>query len=200
MADYITADEFKERVGIGSAKDDVRIAEHVSAASLMVDQFCGRRFDADTVATARVFHAYDAYSTLIDDALEITQVATDDADNAGYSTVWAAADYQTYPLNGVGINRQGGWPITEIVAVENRVFPVHRRPAVEVTAKWGWAATPQDVVEATYLIAHKLYYERDVPSGIVPGSQEFGGAALREIRSAYKLLGPYKRTVPVIGG
>lgn len=200
MADYITAAEFKDRIGISHATDDVRIGEHVTAASRMVDTICGRRFDADSVATSRVFHPADAYLVFIDDALEVTAVATDNADDANYSTTWTSSEYQTYPLNGVGINRQGGWPVTELVAIESKTFPIHRRPAVQVTAKWGWAAVPQEVIEATFLFAHKLYYERDVPSGIVPGSAEFGGAALREIRSAHRLLSPYCRNTPVIGG
>ena len=200
MADYITAAEFKTRVNITHSAEDTRIAEHVTAASRMVDTYCGRRFDADGVATARVFHPDDAYCCVIDDALEITAVATDTADDGSYGTTWASTDYEEYPLNGIGINRQGGWPTTEIVAIESRTFPQHRRAAVKVTAKWGWAAVPGDVKEATYLLAHRLYYERDVPSGVVPGSAEYGGTGMRDARSAWRLLDPYRRTAPEIGG
>jgi hypothetical protein len=196
MADYITATEFKTRIGATTNTSDLRIAEHIAAASREIDSMCGRRFNADAAATARIYHPIDSHRVIIDDALEITAVATDTADDGSYSTSWASTDYATYPLNGVGPNRQSGWPTTQLVAIENRTFPLHRRASVQVTAKWGWTAVPDDVKEACYLIAHRLYYERDVPSGVLPGSAEFGGTGLRELRSVDKLLKPYKRYEP----
>ncbi len=196
MADYITTAEFKTRIGMTGSGQDTRIAEHVSAASREIDSICGRRFDADGSATARVFHPLNNYDVIIDDALEITAVATDTGDDGSYGTTWTSSDYQPYPLNGVGPNRQSGWPYTRLCAIENLTFPIHRRPSVQVTAKWGWTAVPDDVKEAAYLIAHRLFYERDVPSGIVAGSIEFGGTGLREQRSVMKLLKPYMRYEP----
>lgn len=196
MADYITVDEFKTRIAMTGTAQDLRIAEHITAASREIDSMCGRRFDADVSATARVYHPVNQHEVVIDDALEITAVKTDTDDDGTYGTTWSSTDYQTYPLNGVGPNRQSGWPSTLLTAIENRTFPRHRRPAVQVTAKWGWAAVPGDVKEAAYLIAHRLFYERDVPSGIVSGSLEFGGTGLREQRSVQKLLKPYMRYEP----
>ena len=50
----------------------------------------------------------------------------------------------------------------------------NRRRAVRVTAKWGWPAVPADVIEATYLFAHRLSYEVGVPGGIERAGPEFG--------------------------
>lgn len=196
MADYITSNEFKARFGITTSSYDTMISEQITAASRQIDSMCGRRFDADGSATARVFHPVTSTEVIIDDALEITAVATDTSDDGTYATTWAAGDYQTYPLNGVGPTRQSGWPATRIVAVENRTFPSSRRASVQVTAKWGWTAVPDDVKEACYLLAHRLFYEKDVPSGVVPGSLEFGGTGMRELRSVVKLLKPYMRYEP----
>jgi hypothetical protein len=70
---------------------------------------------------------------------------------------------------------------------------------LKVSATFGWAAIPTDVVEATYLLAHRLYFEVDVPSGNVPGSAEFGGAPLRRPWTAQQLLKPYVRADRMLG-
>ena len=197
MADYITATELKTRHNITVATNDTTLAEVVSEASLMVDGICGRRFDADESASARVFYPTDGFCVTIDDALEITGVATDNADDGSYGTAWSASDYQTLPLNGVGLNRQSGWPTTKLVAVSTRSFPNHRRPSVEVTAKWGWAAVPADIKSATYFLAYRLFEERQAPFGTV-GNADFGALPIRDQRTVMKLLAPYKRMEPAV--
>jgi hypothetical protein len=78
-------------------------------------------------------------------------------------------------------------------------FPQLRRPSVKVTAYWGWAATPDDVVEAVYLMANRLFYENDVPSGVVPGGLDFPGAPLQRMHTAERLLRPYIRASTAVG-
>jgi hypothetical protein len=80
MADYITPANFKTRHGITVTTDDARIAAHITAASLEVDQICGRQFTADTVATERYFRPLNNGVVWIDDAHTITAVASDEAD------------------------------------------------------------------------------------------------------------------------
>lgn len=195
MTDYITASNFKTRFGITVATDDARIAAHISAASRQVDSMCARHF-ATATETTRYFWPDGRHLARIDDCYDITAVAIDTADDGTYATtLTAGADYTVAPYNGVGPNGQTGWPTYQLEATGYTYwFYTHtRRPSIAVTAKFGWAAVPDDVTEATYMLAHRLYFERDVPSGNVPGSAEFGGAPLRRMWTVDQLLNPYKR-------
>lgn len=202
MSDYITSSNFKTRHGITVTTHDARISAHITAASLEVDSICGRQFGAGASAT-RYFRPYSCDGVRVDDCHTITAVALDLDNSGNYATTLTTADYQTYPLNGIGPNGQSGWPITEIRLIKyNYSLPTwQERPAVKVTATFGWAATPTDVVEATYLLAHRLFYEVAVPSGVTPPNLDIGlpGSPLQRPWTVERLLQPYIRTEKKIG-
>jgi hypothetical protein len=59
-----------------------------------------------------------------------------------------------------------GWPIEGLVqptGIWNRL-PGFR---VRVTAKWGWAAVPDDIQQACLILARRLYNRKDSPSGVM---------------------------------
>jgi hypothetical protein len=201
VTDYITSANFKTRFGISVSTDDARIAAHVTAASLEVDSICGRQFGTGSAGTVRYFTAESWTRVRVDDASAITAVATDVDGTGSYGQSWTVTtDYLTEPFNGVGPNGQTGWPFTSLLAVGSLCFPTcHTRPAVKVTGTFGWAAVPTDVVEATYLLAHRLYFERDVPSGNLPGSTEFGGVPMRRPWTVERLLSQYIRADRKLG-
>ena len=203
MTDYISAANFKTRFDITVSTDDTRIAAHVTAASRQVDSICGRHFGPGGGEETRYFDPESWYLCPVDDCYNISAVAIDDADDGTYSTtLTSGSDYSTHPRNGVGINMQSGWPVQLLEATGRSYrFPVYnyRASSVSVTAEFGWAAIPDDIIEATYLLAHRLYYEVDVPSGNVPGSVEFGGAPLRRPWTAQELLRPYIRADRKLG-
>src|SRR5690349_21175404 len=150
MSDYITSANFKTRHGITVSTEDTRIAGHITSASLEVDGYCGRHFGAGA-SGVRYFSAYDCDRVRVDDCYTITSVDLDLDDDGTYETNLPAASYKTLPLNGIGPNRQSGWPTEELLIVDYAYrFPRYRRPGVKVSATFGWAATPTDVVEATY--------------------------------------------------
>jgi hypothetical protein len=118
-------------------------------------------------------------------------VKTDEGDDGTYETTWAAADYQLEPLNG----RENGVavPYCRIRAVRSRWFPDNFRPAVQVTAAWGWAAVPAAVKEATLIKAARLFHRKDSPQGVA-GFNEFGVVRLASNDSDIKdLLTPFRR-------
>lgn len=201
MSDYITSSNFKTRQGITVTTNDTRIAAHITAASLEVDSICGRHFGAGASAT-RYFHADSCENVRVDDCYTITAVALDLDDSGTYGTTLSATDYVTSPLNGIGPNGQSGWPITRLHLVGyTNYFPRGTRPGVKITATWGWQATPTDVVEATYLIANRLYYEVAVPSGVTSPNVDFGlpGSPLQRMYTAERLLTPYIRADRKLG-
>lgn len=203
MADYITSAEFKTRHGVTVTTHDTRISEHVTAASRRVDEITHRQFGTHSgAATARYFRPVSCGLVLIDDAYEITSVDVDNGDDGTYETSWATTDYETDPANGIGPDGQSGWPVTGLRAIEALTFPMYsRRRSVKVTAKWGWSAVPSAVKEATYLLAHRLFYEVAVPSGTTPPSVEFGlaGSPLQRPFTAENLLAPFVRYDRAIG-
>lgn len=203
MADYITLPQYKLRYGITNPAKDVWLAENITAASRKADQICHRQFGPHTgAATARYFTPSSWSWVSIDDAYEITSVAVDDNDDGTYATAWAATDYETDPANGVGPDGQTGWPIETLRTIGTRTFPTcNRRRAVKVTAKWGWAAFPDAVIEASYLFTARFSYEIGVPGGITAPNVEFGlsGTVLPRPYTAEGLLQPFMRTSKVIG-
>lgn len=204
MTDYITLNGFKQRLGITTSEKDIRILEHITAASRRVDGFCHRQFGPHVgAATVRYFRPDGWHTVQLDDATEVTSVAVDQGDAGSYTEAWTVTtDYEVEPVNGIGPDGQTGWPITALRAVGNLWFPrANAHLAVKVTGKWGWAAIPTAVVEATYLLAHRLHYEVSVPGGVTVPNPEFGvpGSPLRRPYTAEDLLAPYARVDKVIG-
>lgn len=199
MADYISRAEFKTRQDITNTSSDDIIDEVITEASRMVDSICGRRFDDTGSATARVFRPTNCEIAYVDDFSTATGlvIKTDTSDDGTYDTTWDAADYTLEPLNNVGENGQSGWPYWRIVAVKSKSFPMWKRPSIQVTAQWGWAAVPADVKGATYLIANRLFEERKAPFGSVANA-DFGSLPLRDQRTVTRLLHDYVRRSPMV--
>lgn len=203
MTDYINLGDFMSRHGISASTNQLRIVEHITAASRKVDALTFRQYGPHVgVATARYFRPHSCEAVYINDAYEIASVAVDDTDTGTYGTAWAAADYETDPANGIGPDGQPGWPAVMLRAIRSLTFPTGSgRRAVKVTAKWGWAAIPAAVVEATYLLTNRLYYEVAVPGGVTSPNPDFGipGVPLTRPYTAEGLLKPFIRPDRVVG-
>lgn len=199
--------DLKDWLKINDAVDDTRITVAVAAANSAVVNYCGRSFDKTDVGseTSRLFNVnpqtfstWPLYRTIeVDDFWDVTNlvIKTDDGDNGTFSTTWTASDYQVEPLNG----RDGplSVPYYRITSIGGKTFPVwNRRPALKVTAAWGWAAIPDDVRTATLIKAARLYKRKDSPEGVLGGWADQGVVRVtqREDPDAAVLLRPYVRT------
>lgn len=159
MADLCTVEQYKAWAGITDGADDQVIDWACGAASAMIRGWCGRSFHIETnqSATARYFHPLSNVLCMIDDAHTVTTVETDDADSGAWGTSWTVTtDYILEPYSGVGPTGLTGWPYTKIVAVGSRTFPYVGRPAVKVTAKWGWSTLPDDVFTAQLMLVTEV--------------------------------------------
>lgn len=197
---YITADELRAFVGAVSSTIEPLLTDACTSASAEVESYCGRTFTTDSVATARKYRVVSPTYVVIDDAYELTTVKTDTDDDGSYETTWSANDYETEPLNGV-VAGKSGWPATTITAVGTLYFPVDReRATVEVTAKWGWAAVPEPVRQATLLLASEILKAREAPFGVA-GIDAMGAVVrVRQNALVAARLNPYRRSgqaVPV---
>jgi hypothetical protein len=203
VSDFIGLEQFKQRYGITSPDRDVEILEHIAAASARVRGITQRDFGAHVgAATVRYFRPLSCEFVLIDDASEISTVEIDTGDTGTYETTWAASDYETKPDNGIGPDGLSGWPTYSLCSVGTVVLPVwNRRRSIKVTAKWGWAAIPDAVIEATYLLTNRYLYEKSVPGGLTAPNPDFGipGAPLRRQYTVEDLLAPYVRADKAIG-
>lgn len=83
-----------------------------------------------------------------------------------------------------------GWPI------EGLVQPVGiwvQLPGfrVRVTAQWGWPSVPDDILQATLILARRLFSRKDSPSGVM-GSAEWVVNLAKSDPDVVKLTERYK--------
>lgn len=192
-ANYATDAELKTRLGISDSSEDAAIAAAMSTSSRNVEKYCRRQFNDAGSASARKFYPLSRDIVLVDDFHTTTgfELRTDDDDDGTYETVWATTDYQLEPLDGI---RDGvpGWPYWKIRAVDLYDFRNNRRPHAQVTARWGWAAVPASVKEATLALAEEVFKMKDSPYGIA-GFGEFGFVRVRENPKIVSMLKDYRR-------
>ena len=202
-ANYATLAEIRTRVGITDAANtthDSELTAALDSASRGIEKVCNRQFNDAGSATARVFYPDNDRFATIDDFISLTSVKTDPGNTGTYSETWAAADYQSEPLNGV-VDGETGWPFWHLRAVLNRRFPCvyyDQRAPLEVTARWGWSAVPAPVKQGCLILAEEIYKLRDSPFG-VGGYSQFGIVRARENPMVWARVGPYARDLLLVG-
>lgn len=196
---YATTAELKTRLRILDAADDTQLAEALTVASRSIEQCCNRQFNsAGVTASARLYYVDSMWSTRVDDFSTTAGlvIETDAGGDGTFETTWAAADYELLPLNGV-VDGVLGWPYSRIKAV-NTCFPVGtRRAPLQVTARWGWAAVPPGIKEATLILAEDLFKLRDSPFG-AGGYGEYGRIKARENPNVWMRIAPYVRDAVLV--
>jgi hypothetical protein len=175
---YATAAELREHMGDTSTTLPNALVERaINATSRAIDKHCGyplRKFWLDSSATAKVYRPDDPYEAWVHDIGSTSGliVKTDTTGDGSYATTWDSADYQLEPLNADTVDAAYAW--WRITAVDEKTFPVSRyRPTLQVTAKWGWSAVPDEVNEACLLKAASLFERRNSPQGVA-GFGDFG--------------------------
>jgi hypothetical protein len=190
--------ELANHVGIDDNEDDPHLSAAAAATCQAIAEWCGRTFDttAEADASARVFRATCQTALTVDDFWSTTGlvVKTDDNDDGTFETTWTIdTDFYLEPLNGL---RHGQpWPYTELVALSTRWFPAwNRRPAVQVTAAWGWASIPDAVKQAALLKGARLFKRKNSPEGVLSGFADYGPVRIssREDPDVIALLAPFR--------
>ncbi|WP_406527379.1 head-tail connector protein [Streptomyces sp. I8-5] len=192
--DYITTEELKSYMGIESNMYDALIANAISSASREIEKHTRRQFNLAGSATARVYQPGVAFRLPVDDFSTNAGlfIETDDGDDGTFGTLWDVGDYELTPYNGT-MNGLPGWPFTGITAVGSKRFRWSRRANVRVTAQWGWAAVPDDVKQACFILASDTFQLKDARMGIA-GSDQFGQIVrVRDNQIAAKKLRAYVR-------
>ena len=193
---YATLAQIKADIGITGSTDDTRLELAVAAASRQIDGHCGRRFWQDGSVVTREFYADNAFEVYVDDISTTTGliVKIDDADSGAFgTTLTITTQFVLLPPNAP--DRVPVWPYTAVRVVDGTSLPRSSsgRPGVQITAKFGWPAVPDDVTRACLVQAIQLFKAGDaVFGGIQVG---LDGFVLR-VRSslnpiAEALLEPY---------
>ena len=184
--------ELKTALGISGSADDTFLNLAIDAAEKSINDLCGRKFTADSSATARTYRA-QPYLAVTDDISTLTGlvVKTDTAADGTFDTTWASTDYQVEPLN----NLTKGRSVNNLRAIGSYTYPVYGdgQVSVEVTAKWGWPAVPDPVKQATLMMSSRLYGRKASPMGVI-GVGDFGPVRIsRTDPDIAALLMDYKR-------
>lgn len=167
---YVTLGLLKDALKITDTGRDDLLNQALASASRSVDAYTGRRFYADSSASARTWRTRgrvarggDGDLLLVDDISSLTGLVVELGDGTTWTTV---TDYFTEPDNAL----VRGEAITGL-RYDMGCWSTSRR--VRVTARWGWPSVPEPVVQATLIQAARLFRRKDSPEGVT-GSAEFG--------------------------
>ena len=197
---YCTQNQLKAFVGIptSDSEDDDLLDDAINAASRQIDAFCGRQFYQDGAATARKFFTDDLYRLRVDDISTETGLVVkyDDDDDGTYETTVSSSDYQVLPINGVVGGIQGNpFYIIELISDSTHEWPLDyssNRARAEITAKWGYATTPEQIRQATLMLASELFAMRNAPLGVA-GVGDFGVVNIQQNREITRMIAPFRK-------
>jgi hypothetical protein len=191
LGNYISAD----------TGDDAKLGRAIEAASRQIDGYCGRKFWVDSTEADRQFWAESGRLCYVDDISTVTNLAVkidEDANGSFERTLTITTDFILLPANAADMVPVR--PYTEIILADNYTFPMpsNGRPGVQVTAKFGWPAVPDDVKKACLIQAADLFKAKDAPFGMA-GSDQMGQLRVTSSihRFAQALLAPYRK--PAVG-
>ncbi len=155
--------------------DDARnslLNKALEAASRSIDDHCGRVF-YKTALTARTFRpdARLAGDVFLTDDLTVGVGFLVELGNSvdGWTAVTDPLEY--YPENAALRSE----PVTGLINEQGWIFGYRDR--LRITAEWGFAAVPPQVVQAALILAARLYRRKDTPEGVL-GSAEWGTVRL----------------------
>jgi hypothetical protein len=190
---YITLAQLKTYLGVADTADDTALTDAINSITEEIDEYCGRQFNVNGSATARVYQPSSPYLLEPDDISTATGlvVKVDSAGDGTYATTVAATNYELRPLNGV-VDGRTGWPYTQICAVNYRWPTSWQVAPIQVTANWGWPAVPKAVLQSAYLLASETFGLRGARFGVA-GYGEFGPVRVRDNPMVRAKLNPYRR-------
>jgi endonuclease YncB( thermonuclease family) len=193
--EYADLPTLKQQLSIEAADDsrDTLLNRALASASRSIDKTTGRRFWLDPAPVARIYNprgrvacTVDGETLLVDDIGSVTGLVVETGPAAG---PWnAVTGYETTPDNALA----DGKAITGLLR-PNSIWSWHlgSTTRVRVTARFGWPAVPDDIVQACLIQASRLYKRKDSPEGII-GSAEWGVRNLsRRDPDVWALIEPY---------
>ena len=199
---YVTLEELKVYLQIAPEKlvYDQRLNDARNSASREVEQFCGRQFNRDEIASTRMYQPESDSLVVVDDFYTTQDLVIESEDYYDPDYMYLVDEYQLFPLSGV-VDGRPGWPYGSIRADEH-TFPWYGRRAhrgiVHVTARWGWETVPSNVKQATFLLAGQTFKLAEAPFGVT-GMDQFGVVRVRDLPQVASKLNRFVTTPIMIG-
>jgi hypothetical protein len=197
---YATLAQFQAYANMSTltAGETTTIEKAIESASRSIDRITNRRFYADSTAQQRFYRPIDWYRLDVDDISTTTgiEVAFDQTGNGNYTQVLTfQTDYILDPINAP----QKQIPYTRVVMVGATTLPAPYswRPAVRVTARYGWynGVAPDDIVEATLILSADLFKRASSVGGVL-GLSELGAIRMSPLgRDIAAMTRAYRRDV-----
>lgn len=151
---YTTSTKVQEYLNISSVESGP-MTDSINAAEEVVNNYTGRNFEADSVASVRKFNGNNTKELPIDDCVEITKVERGldyYGDDLEEITAGGFDGYYLHPIN----YSQEGVPI-RYIHLRGRIWG-EGFGNNQITAKWGYSVSPPaDIVMATTMIAGMMY-------------------------------------------
>jgi hypothetical protein len=165
---YCTLAELKSALRITDSTDDTLLESAIESASRRIDGYTGRFF-YKTSQTAVPMYPYNEY--LVDFGRDVANTSVTikidtNADGTYATTLTQGVDYVLQPRNVPIFTR----PYESARMVGGATFPLYTTPSfetVQVTAEWGWESIPDDVNQATILLAMRQFARLNAALGVV---------------------------------
>ncbi|MEV6571866.1 phage gp6-like head-tail connector protein [Streptomyces sp. NPDC051577] len=189
-ATYADLGTLKRQLSLDDDDDtrDAQLDQALNTASRYIDRATGRRFWLDAEPAERVYRPQgrtviedDGAALVVDDIGSTSGLVVETGSAAAWSTI---ATWETLPDNALALGR----PITALLRSGGWGSGTSR---VRVTARHGWPAVPDEIVQATLIQANRLYKRKDSPEGVT-GSADWGVVRLsRRDPDVWNLIEPY---------
>jgi hypothetical protein len=174
---YASKEMFKAGGGMPQTNgtQDDEILRALNGASRGIDRMTGRRFWVDDAPTPRNLSTNNRITQTQQGEQILLLNGMDIATSAGLTVATGLVGGTFTPLTGYAYYPDtaelDGWPIEGIVLPLGlwTVLPGFR---VQITARWGWLTVPDDVVQATLILARRLFKRKDSPAGVL-GSNDW---------------------------
>lgn len=182
MSQYVDKNDLKTYIGLSGSGQDTNIDNAINGASRQIDAICGRYFYQDASVNARYYTPTNDYFLFTDDISTTTGlvVQLDTTDDGSYDkTLTINTDFILKPFNPKPYTISStsyNWPHTEIEILATRSserFDKLIQKNIKVQAKFGWAAIPEAISQATLIQATRLFKRKDTPFNVF-GSEATG--------------------------
>jgi len=170
---YVDKDDLKAYIGLTGTAQDNNIDTAIDSASRLIDSVCGRKFSQDDSVVVKTFTPKSSIYLDTPDISTTTGliVKTDDNDDGTFETTLTLnTDYIVEPTNPRVIKITGGTtyyePYNKITILDTRSserFDPSIKNNIEITAKWGYSAVPEDIKTATLIQALRYFKRKDTP-------------------------------------
>lgn len=185
------ADELEMNATETAAKNG-KLERAISSASRMIDKHTGwtrHGFWQDGTVQVRTYEPHESRELYIPEGISTTTGLIVKVDYEGDSTYGTTltidTDFKLEPRNAASDYPVRPFTEVEIVWSSTNYFPVGYEDTVQITAKFGWPAVPDDVNKACLVQAAQLFKASDaVFGGVAIG---LDGGVLR-VRSAMSPL------------